>query len=439
MKTEKTLKKVLIILFIILISLISFGGIFVQDTKFVKNIIPEYQLGTDLTGSTIVEFKVNDATNTVIYDKEGNVVDEEGKETVKKEEPINPAEILTEENYLLTKQIFEKRLKTMSITDYILRFDEKSGKAVLQLPANLDTSLIAQYTAIKGEFTVVNEDNEILLNNSHLKEAKVGYTNTESGTVIYLNIQFNKEGTQILKDITNTYIKTTDEEGNEQTKKVTFKMDDTTILSTYFEKEIANGSVQFSMGATTSTEELNEYLKETSNLAMLLNTGNLPISYTIEDMYYMMSDITEEMFLIPTIIVGTLLIIGIIFLIVKYKKNGLLASICFIGYIATLLLILRYTNVVINLTGIAGIIASILLNYIFTVYLLNTYKKEENKILVQVLFILIPATIISVILSFAKWLNIYSFGMVMFWGILITVIYNFIITKRLIELSNKNN
>ncbi|MGN1269604.1 MAG: hypothetical protein ACI4UU_01875 [Clostridia bacterium] len=439
MKTEKTLKKVLIILFIILISLISFGGIFVQDTKFVKNIIPEYQLGTDLTGSTIVEFKVNDATNTVIYDKEGNVVDEEGEETVEKEEPINPEEILTEENYLLTKQIFEKRLKSMSVTDYTLRFDEKSGKAVLQLPANSDTSLIAQYTAIKGEFTVVNEDNEILLNNSHLKKAQVGYTNTESGTVIYLNIQFNKEGTQILKDITNTYIKTTDEEGNEQTKKVTFKMDDTTILTTYFEEEIANGTVQFSMGATTSNKELNEYIRETSNLAMLLNTGNLPISYTIEDMYYMMSDITEEMFLIPTIIVGALIIIGIIFLIVKYKKNGLLASVCFIGYIAALLLILRYTNVVINLTGIAGIIVSILLNYVFTVYLLNSYKKEESKILVQALFVLIPATIISVILSFAKWLNIYSFGMVTFWGILIAIIYNFIITKNLIELSNKNN
>ena len=272
-----------------------------------------------------------------------------------------------------------------------------------------------------------------------MKEAKVGYSNTESGTVIYLNVQFNKEGTQILKDITNTYIKTTDEEGNEETKEVSFKIDDTIILTTYFEEEITNGAVQFSMGATNSTEELNEYIKETSILAILLNTGELPITYTIEDMYYMMSDITVETFLIPTIIIGIIIIIAIIFLIAKYKKNGLLATICFIGYIATLLLIIRYTNVIINLTGIAGIIISILLNYIFTVYLLNSYRKEDNKIITQALCILIPAIIISVILSFAKWLNIYSFGMVTFWGILVTIIYNFIITKKLIELSNKNN
>ena len=140
MKTEKTLKKVLIILFIILISLISFGGIFVQDTKFVKNIIPEYKLGADLTGNTIVEFKVNDGTNSVIYDKDGNVVTEEGEETVKKEEPINPEEILTKENYLLTKQILEKRLKAMEVIDYTLRFNEENGKATLLLPADSNTS-----------------------------------------------------------------------------------------------------------------------------------------------------------------------------------------------------------------------------------------------------------------------------------------------------------
>lgn len=439
MKTEKTLKKVLIILFVILISLISFGGIFIQDTKFVKNIIPEYKLGADLTGNTIVEFKVNDGTNSIIYDKDGNVVTKEGEGTVKREVPINPTEVLTKENYLLTKQILEKRLKAMGVIDYTLRFSEENGKATLLLPSDLDTSLISQYTAIKGEFTVVNEENEILLNNTHLKKAQVGYTNTNSGTAIYLSIEFNKEGKQILKDITNTYTKTTDEEGKEQTKKVTFKMDDTTILTTYFEEKIENGIVQFSMGTTTSTEELNEYLKEASNLAMLLNTGNLPISYTIENMYYMMSDITEEMILASLAVIGALILIGIILIIIKYKKNGLLAAIGFIGYIATLLLVLRYTNVVISLTGIAGLILSILLSYIFIVYLLNSYKKEDSKILTQALFVLIPVTIIAVILSFSKWLNIYSFGMVTFWGILITVIYNFIITKNLIELSNKNN
>ena len=95
MKTEKILKKVLIILFIVLISLISFGGIFIQKTKFVENILPKYKISMELTGARNVDLEVSTDTKTVIYDKDGNVVEEEGKDTTTKEEPINSQEILT--------------------------------------------------------------------------------------------------------------------------------------------------------------------------------------------------------------------------------------------------------------------------------------------------------------------------------------------------------
>ena len=111
MKTKKVLKVVLVILFIILISLISFGGIFVQNTKFVENIIPDYQWGMDLTGSRVIGLAVSESTNTVIYDKDGNVVSEEGEGTTKKEEPVNPEDTLTKENFQKAKELLEKRLK----------------------------------------------------------------------------------------------------------------------------------------------------------------------------------------------------------------------------------------------------------------------------------------------------------------------------------------
>ena len=44
----KGLKRTLIILIIILLALISFGGIFIQKTKFVENILPEFKLGAEL-------------------------------------------------------------------------------------------------------------------------------------------------------------------------------------------------------------------------------------------------------------------------------------------------------------------------------------------------------------------------------------------------------
>ena len=128
MKAKKVLKVILVILFIILISLISFGGIFVQHTKFVENLVPDYQWGMDLTGSRVVGLAVSKEKNKVIYDKDGKVVSEEGKDTTTKEEPVNPEDTLTQENYQKAKELFEKRLKEMNVANYTMRFDDTTGK-----------------------------------------------------------------------------------------------------------------------------------------------------------------------------------------------------------------------------------------------------------------------------------------------------------------------
>lgn len=450
MKIEEKLKVTLVILVIILISLVSFGGIFVQKTNFVKNIIPDYQLGMDLKGGRMIGLSIDASTNTIIYDENGNVVTEEGENTTKKEEPVNPEDMLTVEKYKESKKTIEKRLKDMGVVDYTIRQDEANGKLYITIPEDSNTDLIAQYMVMKGAFAVVNDDGEVLLNNSHIEKAQVGYSADYNGTTVYLTIQLNKEGKEIFKDITNTYIKTTDEEGNETTKNVTLKIDDSTLLSTYFESEISNGTIQISIGsASKDTDTIQSYIQEASNIAVLLNNGNLPLTYTIEENRYVMSDITKDMFYIPTIVICVILAIGIVFLIIKYKKNGLLSSIAFIGYIATLLLVLRYTNVILTLEGIIAIIITIVLDYIFTVYLLDLIKHNESQTaretsnvfkeaLIKKLFILVPVAVTAVVLCFAGWLPIYSFGMVAFWGLLIIVLYNLIITRTLIVDTKKN-
>lgn len=449
MKIEEKLKVILVILVIILISLVSFGGIFIQKTKFVKNIIPEYQLGMDLKGGRMITLEVNTSTNTIIRDKDGKVVEKEGEGTTKEEVPVNAKDSLTTENYKKTKEVIEKRLNEMQVPEYIIRNDEKNGNLYLQIPENSNTDLIAQYMAIRGAFTAVNDDGQVLLDNSHVKKAQVGYSTTEKGTNVYLTIQFNEQGKQIFKDITNTYVKTTDAEGKDTTKKITLKIDDTTILSTYFDSEISNGTLQMSIGgASANNATINGYIQEASNIAILLNSGNLPLTYTIEENRYVMSDITKDMFYIPTIILVAILVIGIIFLVIKYKKNGIFASIALIGYIAILLLVLRYTNIVLTMEGIVAIIISATMNYIFTVYLLNLLKNKEIKTvseasqafkeaLIKTLFVFVPAAITSIVLCFAGWLPVYSFGMVSFWGLLLIVLYNLIITRTLLVDSKK--
>ncbi len=446
----KALKRTLIILLIILLALISFGGIYIQKTKFVENILPEYKLGPDFTGLRNIGLKVSDATKDIYYDSDGNVVDEEGKNTTKKEESVNKEENLTKDNYKKAKEIIEKRLEKIkqvqytsagivenkAIDYYTIKQNEETGKIELKLPENANTDMVLRYVATKGDFTIVDDQDNVLMDNSYIKEAYVGYSSTSSGVTVYLTIQFDKQGTEKLKEISNTFIKTTDEEGNDTTKKIKVKIDDSEMLNTYFTEEISNGMIQLSFGTATGNS-LATYAQEAKNLETLLNAGNLPIVYEADENHYVLSDINKDMLFIPAIVLMSLLVIGIIILIVKYKVKGLLGAISIIGYIATFLIIVRLTNVVITLEGVAGIITSIILEYISIMYALNKMKENTdltcNQCFTKFLPILVPIAISTVILCFVKWLPIYSFGMTMFWGIILVIVYNHVVTKLLVS------
>ncbi len=446
----KALKRTLIILLIILLALISFGGIYIQKTKFVENILPEYKLGPDFTGLRNIGLKVSDATKDIYYDLDGNVVDEEGKNTTKKVESVNKEENLTKDNYKKAKEIIEKRLEKIkqvqytsagivenkAIDYYTIKQNEETGKIELKLPENANTDMVLRYVATKGDFTIVDDQDNVLMDNSYIKEAYVGYSSTSSGVTVYLTIQFDKQGTEKLKEISNTFIKTTDEEGNDTTKKIKVKIDDSEMLNTYFTEEISNGMIQLSFGTATGNS-LATYAQEAKNLETLLNAGNLPIVYEADENHYVLSDINKDMLFIPAIVIMSLLVIGIIILIVKYKVKGLLGAISIIGYIATFLIIVRLTNVVITLEGVAGIITSIILEYISIMYALNKMKENTdltcNQCFTKFLPILVPIAISTVILCFVKWLPIYSFGMTMFWGIVLVIVYNHVVTKLLVS------
>lgn len=446
----KALKRTLIILLIILLALISFGGIYIQKTKFVENILPEYKLGPDFTGLRNIGLKVSDATKDIYYDLDGNVVDEEGKNTTKKVESVNKEENLTKDNYKKAKEIIEKRLEKIkqvqytsagivenkAIDYYTIKQNEETGKIELKLPENANTDMVLRYVATKGDFTIVDDQDNVLMDNSYIKEANVGYSSTSSGVTVYLTIQFDKQGTEKLKEISNTFIKTTDEEGNDTTKKIKVKIDDSEMLNTYFTEEISNGIIQLSFGTATGNS-LATYAQEAKNLETLLNAGNLPIVYEADENHYVLSDINKDMLFIPAIVIMSLLVIGIIILIVKYKVKGLLGAISIIGYIAAFLIIVRLTNVVITLEGVAGIITSIILEYISIMYALNKMKENTdltcNQCFTKFLPILVPIAISTVILCFVKWLPIYSFGMTMFWGIILVIVYNHVVTKLLVS------
>ena len=455
-KTLKLLGKISVVVIILLLSLISFVGIYVKDKNAMKNVIPEYKLGTDLYGARNILVKVDDSTTTKKYDSDGNLVenssdeDENNENITEVEEKVNSDELRTAENYETVKNIIEARLKYMKVEDYLLRFDESTGNISLEVPENSSTDYIAQYTITKGEFKIVDNDtSEVLLSNADLKEAKVQYSTSTSGTTVYLTIEFNKDAVEKLKNISNTYISSKDAEGNTTTKKIKMTLDGSTIISTYFQEEISTGIIQLSMGTSTNTSEIQSNIQSASNMAVLLNTDPMPLTYTMETNRFVYSDITAETLKIVIIGLCIVALIMAICMVIKFKKNGLMGVIADIGFTAVLLLAIRYGNVEISLAGIFAIAIAVIVEYIVTGLILNEYSKKcEKEILIKnikhlmgrIAICLVPFVVMAVTFALISWEEIASIGMILFWTIIIMIIYNtLMLVLKIFESNNNGN
>lgn len=438
---NRRLKIIFITLLIILLSIISFVGLYIQNTKSMDNILPEYILGMDLRGHRAITLEVSDATETIYYDKDGNVVDEEAEDGTSKEVPVNDETALTHENYLKTKEIVEKRLSDLAITEYLIRLNEENGTLTVELPEDSMTDVASQFLYSRGEFTIEDEDGQVLLDNSNLERVQVGYNQLTTGYEVYLRFEFNDNSIEKLKEMSNTYVSSTDEEGNDTSKNIIVQIDGSQLESTTFDEEITNGVWEYTIGTSSNTNTINAYLNQATNIALLLNSDAFPVEYTITQNRFIRSDLTIEDMFIPAIIVGAICAILFIFMIIRYRKLGLLAVISYIGYMAVLLLIIRFTNLIITLDGICGILILAILNFVLLIYLLEMLKKTDKNILdykktfeksfISILLVLIPTLIIGIVLCFSAWLPAYSFGTIIFWGIFIMGIYNIVITKIL--------
>lgn len=417
----KILGRILTIIIIMLVSLGSFVGIFKLEQNAMKNIIPDYELGMDLYGARHIVAKVDDT---------------------------NAEDMRTYDNYIKSKEIIEERLKFLEISDYLVRLDDATGEIDIEIPEDATTDYFAEYTGMQGKFTMTDDEtSEVLLDNNSLKKASIQYGTSSAGTTVYLVIEFNKEGSSKLQEVSKTYIKSTDSEGNDTTKKVKMSIDDQTIMTTYFGEEMTDGIMQIPLGTTTDATDIQNYLKQASNISVFLNTEPLPIKYSVDINRFEYSDITENTLKIATIVLASTFAIMLIYMIIKYKANGILGALANVGFLALLLLAIRYGKVTLTLTGIAGIAIATIIEYVITMLVIKQYNKDTdeatvNKNVKNVMSnsakTIAPILIMSVIFALIKWEQIASIGMVLFWAILIMVVYNAIILATKFYITKKN-
>ena len=468
MKAQKKLSIVLILLLIILISIISFVGIFYQEKNQMVNVIPAYSLGTDLSG----------------YRKILLTVDEDDEN--------NTEDILNYDNYVKSANVIKARLKSMSIEDYTVRCDETTGQIEITIPENDQTEYILSDITQKGSFEIRNTANdEVLMNNDDIRNVKVEVvpSSYSVGTSsIYMDINFNNAGSKKFKNITRDYQnvvsndtvdnsiaenetsdseasqsefddnstsettanETTNETSNEvsedtaddedNTTEVGLYIDGTSMMTTSFTEIIDNGVMSLSLGRRSSDEQSKTLKFQAESLAAILENDAMPVQYSVTGNVYISSPIGQSTI---NILIGIGICIALIMLIVaiiKYRAKGVIVSVCMVGFIALYLLILRYANVLITLEGIFSIGLVFVINYILNIMILNrlqnNVEKTFTKALTKFVLSMIPMLILAVVCCFSSWMSLFSFGMILFWGLVTSVIYNLIITRTFLKCVN---
>lgn len=483
---EKNLKKfktLAVVLIVVLISAIAFGGLYMKSQGVWKNVLPEFSYGMELNGVRELRFVLDtsEEEKEVYIDADGNyagdvveekettsspeidLVDENGnpissentegtentetaqdasnankedeltgytieKRTIKANEDAN----INITNFEKAKKIIQERLETLDLYEYNIRLDDVTGELVVEVPDNNNVEIEESMIATKGKFEVVDHQNGlVLLNNSNIEKVTSTYTNNDNGYQSYLVVQLNKQGTEKLKEISKKYISSTDENGIATTRYVAVEFDDQELIQTYFGDELTNGVLQIPLGQTaTEYEDFTKTYNSTTRVASILNSEIMPIAYRLNADNYIQSHITGETQLIAIISFAIIVLILSIVMIVKYKLSGLKFAIFNVGYIAIVTLIFRYTNVLLTLNSLVAFIGVVGINMLFEYKLLENLKKTDDVKLVftetmkQLYLAIIPVAIIAVIFTFMASAVISSIGMVLFWGIAVQALYS---------------
>lgn len=514
----KKLLVVAIILAVVTISIVAFIGVFTKNLNKMSNVIPDYTYGTEFEGNREYKFKLDETEEDkeVYVDQDGNIcgevveddsdsteteitTDEESSEEVEsstetEEEDnteiegytketrtikANDESVLTKDSYKKSKKIIEDRLQKLGASQYNVRLDEISGDMIVELPDDDDADFLYEAISSKGDFKIIDSETGLeLMNNKHIKSASAGYSSSSGSYTVYLQIQFNKEGTQILKDISNEYIEkeveeteenaeetetvdestendatetdtdtdsdTDTEEAETEIKYIEIQVDETTIMKTYFAEEMDGGYIQIPMGQyLTDTSEVQNYLKSANAIAVLLNTGNLPNKYSLENDNFMQSTISVSTINNLKIALYVIILIMAIILVIKFGLNGLLAAILNTGYVAVVSLALRYTNVIITISSLVTLFGIMLINFGFMYILLKYIKngilaKKAYKDAMKTLYLsIIPVCIVAFVFTFIQNASVTGIGMILFWGIIVQALYSLIFTRSIYVLKEK--
>ena len=330
----KKVKITTIILAIILVTIVSFGGVYIQTQNRMENKIKAYTYGRELKGERQLELEG--------YQLQSESNNSSESTDTSESEDTTTQDNLTPENYEIVKNTIEKRLKSLRTQDYTISLNKEDGTITVELPEDDKTDDLAYYLTTSGKVEIKEKDTSTeLLNENMVKKAQYTYTSNSDGEYqVYLEIVLTKDGQAKIEEIQKDYaiLKTdvdaaesaqkseestdntenaeskeskentdnTDNSNNEEKTENTEETKKIAKLSVagneYDIEKIEKNVIRAKIGSQTSNNTtVNNNVSKAAELAMLINSGKYPVDYKVQNNRFVYSDITHTQLIYASI------------------------------------------------------------------------------------------------------------------------------------------
>ncbi len=172
----KKVKILTIALAILLVTLIAFGGVYIQTQNRMENKVKDYELGRELKSQRVIELKIKESSSDSENSSSDESTDTDSSEETEKSEETTSTENestenkLTEKDYENAKKIMEKRLQSLGAQDYTISLNKENGTVRVELPENDNVDMYIYYLYASQKITIKDTDSkDNLLNDEMIK------------------------------------------------------------------------------------------------------------------------------------------------------------------------------------------------------------------------------------------------------------------------------
>lgn len=268
--------------------------------------------------------------------------------------------------------VIEKRINKLGVAEAVIQSTDVDNQPgiMIELPGVSDTAtakdLIGQTAQLV--FKKLDEEGNFVateLTGANLKSAKATFNQGSqaggfSSAEPIVELSFNETGTELFAQLTKENIQ----------KQLAIELDGEIISAPTVQTEITDGQA-----IITGIGDI----EEAKELALLLNAGALPVPIILVAENSIGATLGQES-IENSLLAGILgIILVAVFMMIYYRKAGILASIALFVYLVLSMAIFKLIPVTMTLAGIAGFIFSVGAAVDANVLVFERFKEELKK------------------------------------------------------------